>query len=640
MRSDETMKPVDYANNRVLIVDDQHEIHDDFAEMLRPLFAQPEADDELAAAFVGEEEEAPFLPELELLHASAGEEACSIIRAGKEANRPIAVAYIDIRMPPGIDGIETIRRVRTIDRDVEIVIMTAYTDRSLPDIVQDLELLHKLLYIRKPFVHEEIQQITLSLVGKWNIERELAEKQRQLAGSHRRLEAVLNATGDAMAMLDCSGRLVLANRAYEALLDLAEVDLQSIAPDALAARVRERFREPDLSDVESRFLLDDGNVVEATGAGQVPEQRLYYRSTAAVRDGEGEVIGRLLVYRDVSKEIEAEQMKAEVLRLRSELEASHSCAGMVGASPRMRQVYALMKQAAEGDITVLVRGESGTGKELVARSFHRNSLRKDGPFVAVDCAAIPETLIESELFGHERGAFTGATARRTGAFERADGGTILLDEIGDMPYALQAKLLRVLQEREIQRVGGSESVPVDIRVITATNKDLERAVKEGAFREDLFYRIAAFPIVIPPLRERREDIPVLARHFLDRHAARAGKSIGGISTAALRLLLQYEWPGNVRELENAVERAVLLSAGAVLQAGSLPPALSPVLAAAAATGDRTTPAAVLPLAEVERQALVHALEAAEHQVPRAADALGVSRATLYRKMRKYGLGQS
>ena len=630
------MRAARYANTRVLIVDDQPEIHDDFVEMLRPTFAQPTSDDTLAAAFVPEErrEQASFLPAFELLHASTGEQACDIILRGKEWNSPIAVAFIDIRMPPGIDGIETIRRVRKIDRDVEIVIITAYTDKSLPEIVHDLELLHKLLYIRKPFVHEEIQQITLSLVGKWNVERELAEHRRQLAGSHRRLEAVLDATGDAMAMLDDDGRLVFANQAYEKLLDLPEAELQSIAPRELTERCKERFRDPHPNEVEGGFLLGSGNLVATTGAGQVPEQRLFSRSTAAVRDGAGQQIGSLVVYRDVSKEIEAEQMKAEVLRLRSELETTCSFDGMVGSSPRMQQVYALMKQAAESDITVLVRGESGTGKELVAKSFHQNSLRKDGPFVAVDCAAIPETLIESELFGHERGAFTGATTRRIGAFERADGGTIFLDEIGDMPYALQAKLLRVLQEREIQRVGGGSSIAVDIRVVTATNKELERAVAAGEFREDLYYRIAAFPIEIPPLRERREDIPLLARHFLEKHAGRADKPIGGISTAALRLLLQYDWPGNVRELENAMERAVLLETAAVLQAGSLPPALSPVIPAAV---DPSLPAAVLPLAEVERQALVQALEVAGHQVPRAAQALGVSRATLYRKLKKHGL---
>ena len=388
--------------------------------------------------------------------------------------------------------------------------------------------------------------------------------------------------------------------------------------------------------MEGRFFLDSGNVVETTSVGQGPQQRLFYRSTAAVRDGRGEMIGCLVLYRDVSKEIEAEQMRAEVLRLRTELETTGSFADLVGTGPGMRQVYALMKQAAEGDIAVLIRGESGTGKELVAKSVHHTSPRKQGPFVALNCAAIPETLIESELFGHERGAFTGATEQRLGAFERADGGTILLDEIGDMPYALQGKLLRVLQEREIQRVGGTTPIPIDIRVMTATNKDIERLVRKGEFRQDLFYRIAAFPIEIPPLRERREDIPLLARHFLDKHAERVDKSISGTSTAALRLLIQYDWPGNVRELENAIERAVLLETDVVLQAGRLPPQLSPVIAVGS---DGSPPTAILPLAEVERQALVHALEVADNNITQAAQALGINRATLHRKLKKYDLSK-
>ena len=464
--------------------------------------------------------------------------------------------------------------------------------------------------------------------------RREAEKGRRLTNSHRRLEAVLNATGDAVAMHDSAGRLVFANRVYEDLLGLKESELKEIPPRDLTARLEEGFREPDPGGVEGRFLLDSSHVVETTRPGREPKQRLFYRSTSPVRDGDSEVIGSLVLYRDVSREIEAEQMRAEVLRLRSELETTYSFAGMVGASPGMRQVYALMQQAAEGDIAVLIRGESGTGKELVAKTVHLNSARRQGPFVAVNCAAIPEPLIESELFGHERGAFTGATEQRIGAFERAGGGTILLDEIGDMPYALQGKLLRVLQEREIQRVGGTAPISVDIRVMTATNKDLDCSVREGEFRQDLFYRVSAFPIAIPPLRERREDIPLLARHFLEKHAERAGKPIGGISAAALRLLLQYDWPGNVRELENAVERAVLLETEEVLQAGSLPPQPLPALASGS---EGSTPEAILPLVEVERQALLDALEAADNNVTRAAHGLGIDRATLYRKLKKHDL---
>ena len=623
----------EYANRRVLIVDDQKEIHDDFAEMLKPQLSEASAD-KLAAAFVTEEEPS-FLPEFELLHARSGEEACDIVRVAKERSRPIAVAYIDIRMPPGVDGIETIRRVREVDRDAEIVIMTAYADRSLPEIIQNVEPLHKVLYVRKPFAREEIQQMTLSLVGKWNVEQELAEKRRQLVIGHQRLEAVLDATGEAMAMYDLTRRLVFANRGYENLADLTESELKDLSPDALAAQFQERFREPDLHDVEGRFVFKDGgDLVEESAAGTVPEHRLFYRSTAPVHDGQGEVMGSLYVYRDVSKEVEVERMKAEVLRLRTELEMTYSFDGMVGDSPPMQQVYALMRQAAESDITVLIRGESGTGKELVAKSFHSNSPRKDGPFLAINCAAIPEALMESELFGHERGAFTGATRQRIGAFERAKGGTILLDEIGDMRLALQAKLLRVLQEREIQRVGGGVTVPIDVRVIVATNKDLEAAVKAGEFREDLFYRIAGFPIVIPPLRQHRMDIPLLANHFLNKHAERSGRSMSGISTAALRLLLQYDWPGNVRELDHAIERAVLLEKTDVLQVDSLPPQL---LVTHAAADDHSTPASVLPLREVERRALAQALEASGNNITQAARALGINRVTLHRKLKRYGL---
>ena len=623
----------EYANRRVLIVDDQKEIHDDFVEMLKPQPSEAWAN-KLAAAFVVEEEQS-FLPEFELLHARSGEEACDIVKAGRERTRPIAVAYIDIRMPPGIDGIETIRRVREVDRDVEIVIMTAHTDRSLSEIIPNVEPLHKVLYIRKPFAREEIQQTTLSLVGKWNVEQELAEKRRQLAIGYQRLRAVLDATGEAMAMYDLTGRLVFANGGYEKLADLTESDLKKLSPDALAAQLQERFQEPDLHDVESRFVFKDGSdLVEESAAGKVPEQRLFHRTTAPVHDGQGEVMGNLYAYRDVSKEVEAERMKAEVLRLRTELETTYSFDGLVGASPPMQKVYTLMRQAAESDITVLIRGESGTGKELVAKSFHFNSPRKDGPFLAINCAAIPETLMESELFGHERGAFTGATRQRTGAFEGARGGTILLDEIGDMQPALQAKLLRVLQEREIQRVGGGVTIPIDVRVIVATNKNLEAAVKVGEFREDLFYRIAAFPIVIPPLRQHRMDIPLLANHFLKKHAEGNGRSMSGISTAALRLLLQYDWPGNVRELDNAIERAVLLEKTDVLQVDSLPPQL---LVTHAAADGHSTPASVLPLAAVERQALVQALEASGNNITQAARALGINRVTLHRKLKRYGL---
>ena len=619
-----------YGNNRVLIVDDQPDIHRDFAEILRPSQIDVSMD-EVAPVYVDGPADGDTLPEYELLHAAGGEEACDIVRAAKASERPIAVAFVDIRMPPGIDGVETVRRIREFDADIEIVIMTAYTDKSLSEIVHGMTSLHKLLYIRKPFVHEEIQQITLSLVGKWNIEQSLADKQHLLASSHQRLEAVLDATEDAMAMYDAAGRLLFANRAYEKLFGRREDELKEIPPDALMARFKEYLHRPGMAGLESMRLLEDSRAAES--ASDDGGATLFYHFSAPVYDG-GAVIGRLLVYRDVSREIEMERVKAEMLQLRSEVETTRSLGDIVGDSSGMRRMYTLMQRAAASDVTVLIQGESGTGKEMVARWFHSHGRRSNGPFLPINCAAIPETLIESELFGHEQGAFTGASRQRKGAFERAQGGTIFLDEVGDMPLALQTKLLRILQEREIQRVGGAHSIPINVRMIAATNKNLEEAVTAGEFREDLFYRLAVFPLVIPPLRERREDVPLLASHFLNKHTERLGKTIGDFSTVALSVLLQYNWPGNVRELENVIEYAVLLETTETLKVGSLPPELAQT---AASRHTRPALSAIVPLAEVERLAITDAMDLLANNVAETARALGVHRATLHRKLKKYGL---
>ena len=620
------------TNNRVLIVDDQPEIHRDFSEVLRPRFAKTTSDD-LAAMFEPEEAQR-LMPDIELIDATSGEQACEIIKSAKESNAPIAVGFVDIRMPPGIDGVETIRRVRQIDRDIELVIMTAYSDKPLPDIIRDMELLHKLLYIRKPFAREEIQQMTLSLLGKWNVERELSGKQRQLTASHRRLEAVLNSTGDAMAMYDVAGKLLFANWKYTEMFEMTEDELKNVPPEALTNRFRMHYSEADRPSDSGRILLEGKRDGMPEAGGQPSSKWMFYRSVDPVSDSKGLVTGELHVYRDVSKDMEVEQMKAEVLRLRHELEGTYSFDGMVGSSNCMQDLYRLMRTVTESDISVLIMGESGTGKELVAKSIHYNGLRKAGPFVVVNCAAIPETLVETELFGHEEAAFTGAKKRRIGAFERAHGGTVFLDEIGEMQQSLQAKLLRVLQEREVHRIGGSAPIPVDIRVIAATNKDMDTAVQTGEFREDLYYRISAFPISIPPLRERRDDVPPLARHFVKKHSEGPDEPVVGISVAAMRLLVHYDWPGNVRELENAIERALLLEGTDVLQANALPPRL---WQGAAPRRDAPIPGQIAPLAEVEQRVLVHALEASDNNVSKAARSLGINRATLYRKLKKYGL---
>ncbi len=270
---------------------------------------------------------------------------------------------------------------------------------------------------------------------------------------------------------------------------------------------------------------------------------------------------------------ERESLMAENERLRRQLGNRYQPSNLVGNSRLMRQVYDQIMQVADSAATVLIRGESGTGKELVARALHYGSSRRNAPFISVNCAALPETLIESELFGHEKGAFTGAQQQRKGRFELANGGTLFLDEIGDISPAVQVRFLRALQERVIDRVGGDTPIAVNVRIIAATNRNLEAAIKENRFREDLYYRLNVFPIYLPPLRERKSDILLLAEHFLKKHCEVYGKSIKRISTTAINMMMAYHWPGNVRELENCLERAVLTASDEVIHGYNLPPSL-------------------------------------------------------------------
>ena len=269
----------------------------------------------------------------------------------------------------------------------------------------------------------------------------------------------------------------------------------------------------------------------------------------------------------IQKVLERESLKREVTHLRSDLDARYST--IVAESARMKDVVTAAKRAAAADITILLQGETGTGKELLARSIHRWSSRKNKPFMVVNCAALPEQLLENELFGHERGSFTGATHMQEGKIEAAEGGTVFLDEIGDMPLPLQSRLLRLLQDREFHRVGGTHQIRADIRFLAATNKDLPRAVKDGTFREDLYFRLSMFPVALPPLRDRQEDTPVLARHIMEREGARGGVKKKQLSPGAMDALCHYHWPGNIRELENVLARAMILSDGPVIQAEEL-----------------------------------------------------------------------
>ncbi len=347
---------------------------------------------------------------------------------------------------------------------------------------------------------------------------------------------------------------------------------------------------------------------------------------------------------NIRKAIEHYSLLRENLRLRSEAKVRYGFASIIGKNARMQEIYQLIEKVAPTTASILITGESGTGKELVARAIHINSPREKAPFISVNCAALPDTLLESELFGHERGSFTGAISTRKGRFELADTGTLFLDEIGDIPLPLQAKLLRVLQERSFERVGGVKSIKVDVRIITATNRDLKAEVDNSHFREDLYYRLNVVQIHLPPLRERADDIPMLTDYFITKFAKLLNKPNLKISGDALRYLTGLSWEGNVRELENTIERASILCIDAVIQSGDVHPDIVNGEAAATWSPDsdfeKFLPAD-LPLPEVlsgvEEQLLKRALEDANHVQARAAESLGITKSLLQYKMKKYKL---
>ena len=334
----------------------------------------------------------------------------------------------------------------------------------------------------------------------------------------------------------------------------------------------------------------------------------------------------------VRRILESKRLARENVQYRQERADRFGVRNLIGQSPAMVEVYKLVARVAGLDTTVLIQGETGTGKELVARAIHHASPRADGPFVVVDCSALAETLFESELFGHERGAFTGALAARRGLFETAAGGTCLLDEIGELSPALQAKLLRALQEQSIRRVGGNEQIAVNVRMIAATNRDLRKRVDEGAFREDLYYRLNVVSIAVPPLRERGGDVHLLAQHFVDQYARTAKKAIRGLARETLDLLSAHHWPGNVRELENTIARAVALSSSELLMPDgiSLPPRVD--------SGPLTLPAPQMRLDEVRRWYVGKVLEETGGNKVHAAERLGIDRGTLHRMLRRWAMG--
>jgi two-component system response regulator HydG len=375
-----------------------------------------------------------------------------------------------------------------------------------------------------------------------------------------------------------------------------------------------------------KALRPDTEVVIMTAFGTIE------RAVEAMREGAYDFVTkplkRPLVVRSVTRAYEKASLKAENQALRAELEAVTGERSLVGTSAAMRRVQDTITQVAQASTTVLIMGESGTGKELVARAIHRRSRRNRGPFVAINCAAIPVTLLESELFGHERGAFTGAFARREGRFKMADGGTLFLDEVAELDPMIQAKLLRVLQEGEFERLGGTQTLRVDVRVVASTNKNLLEMSRTGRFREDLFYRLNVISMTLPALRERSDDIPLLAQHFLSRFAEKNRKEVRTITREAMDLLIAHDWPGNVRELENTIEHAVVLSRGDTIRPEDLPD----LVASDASAMQYLTIQLGTPLDEIEQQVIQQTLRLTRGNKRLAAQLLGIATRTIYRKL--------
>ena len=427
----------------------------------------------------------------------------------------------------------------------------------------------------------------------------------------------------------------LAKDAEEAFLQIKEnspdvILLDIILPDLDGLKVLERIKqnEPDIVVIMITATNTAKTAVEAMKLGA------YHYVTKPFDNDELRLI--------ISRSLSEKALKQELIFRREEMDKSFDFGNILGKSKGMKDIFKMVKQIADSKSTVLIMGESGTGKELISRAIHYNSNRKNYPFVTINCAAIPETLIESELFGHEKGAFTNAIEKKLGRFEVAHQGTLFLDEIGELSLTTQAKILRFLEEKEFNRVGGSKTIKVDVRLITATNKDLNQMIKKASFREDLYYRINVVPIVIPPLRERKEDIPILIDHFINKFSVENNKNVKGINKDALEFLMQYEWPGNVRELENLIERVIALTSNEYIPANELPYSFKNIpkingLKESVLDGKVSFLQAE---EEFEKEVILDALKKTNYIQSHAAEILGISRRILKYKMDKLGINQN
>ncbi len=583
-----------------------------------------------------------------LLLAKNGEDALNIARKIQPA-----LVLLDIMMP-GMDGYAVCRQIKNEPAlaDTVVIFLSALDD--VADKVKGFAV-GAVDYVAKPFQAEEVIARVETHIKIRRLEQTLAQKNRQLEEDNA---IILESMGEGLLGVDRQGRITFVNPAGEKITGWSEADM-------VGKDFHELLMHTDPQ--QQRYPRDNNPVLQTLVDQQVRHsdrdifwsrdgQALPVEYTVTAINGTVDISSACVVFKDISERKAREQalnqalstvkelkekLQAENVYLQEEIRNEQDYGEIIGQSAALKKTLEEARQVAMTDTTVLINGESGTGKESMARAIHQFSPRKDRPLIKVNCGAIPESLVESELFGHVKGAFTSAVSDRTGHFELADKGTIFLDEIGELSLDVQVKLLRVLQEQEIQRVGSGEVIKVDVRIIAATNRDLKQMVDEGQFRMDLYYRLNVFPLTVPPLRERKSDIPLLMEKFLSRLSRKLGKPLKGVSDVSMELLMDYDWPGNIRELQNVIERSAILARSEIIDIDDalVPVNCSQVVMAQDDDSDTARPR-FKTLAENEKDYIISVLEKLNWVIggkKGAAEVLDIPSSTLRSRMKKLGI---
>ncbi len=591
--------------------------------------------------------------------AKSGEEGLKIF---EQEMPPIVIT--DIKMP-GMDGIEVLKRVKEINPEAEVIIITGYGNMN--SAIEALKL-DASDFLPKPVKDEALLVALKRAQEKLELRIKLKKYTHNLEDLVRERTKELQRAQEQIKTFYEVSRYISENTSLKETIDFVLKKIKEMVNYDYALPLIFNSKKDNFISIEgydSPNILGNWTQTYSIASMTEPMDMERWRSKKLPLTGplkkfsyiasipivkEKEVMGSIILASYDSGSFSAQNMRfiylmlsqtsgvirriilqdEQLERLHNQIKMLSGYGDIIGKDPKMQRIYQLILDIAPSNATVLIQGESGTGKELVARAIHMNSPRKDKPFVVVNCSAYPQTLIESELFGYEKGAFTGATQRKLGRFEIAHEGTIFLDEVSEIPLPSQVKILRFLQFQEFERLGGTETIKVNVRVIAATNKDLGEEVKKGNFREDLYYRLNVIPINLPPLRERKGDIPLLVEYFLKRLSTQSGKGIKELSPSAMQSLINYNWPGNVRELENVLEYAFVLTKGKIIEAKALPPALR-------SSGIIWSKDKIASLEDNEKKFLIEMLNEFNWNKLQVAKRLGISRSTLYAKLKKYNL---